>query len=187
MLFYPHNQFAGGGVVERAVSSSVAVSSSFINNSTTSGLSFLALNITGSPGANGSNASPIVGPKGATGNQGPAGPRGLNIWILSSSWTTASCWASGGPGATCYPILMYKRSRDDSNPCTAISAPTVYTTVPDITQQLLVQDISPVYSDSNCTLPVLNDPIIGVNGSTIYKTTVAGTASFSGSCQGNVS
>lgn len=188
MLFYPHNQFVAGTVIARAVSASNAITSSYINNTSVAGTAFLALNISGANGTNGSNASAISGIQGDQGDQGTRGPRGLNIWLLSSSWTTASCWATSGPGSTCYPIPMFKRIGDPNNPCSTISAPTIYTTAPavgDVT--LLVSNYSPVYSDSICTQPILDDPIIGVNGNIIYSASAAGTASFSGSCIGNVS
>lgn len=99
MEFYPHNIPAS--VISFAVSASSAASASFINNfaSITINTASLALNITGSPGTNGTNILTAPGPKGDTGDRGVTGPRGDNIFLLSSAWSGSAC---GGTPATCY-------------------------------------------------------------------------------------
>ncbi len=108
MQFYPHN--ISISEVGTAVSASLTATGSLINNFAALTIKVintasLALNITGSRGADGTNVA-VSGPKGATGDQGLQGYRGNNIYLLSSGWNDSVC---GGPPVTCYgPFTLYK-------------------------------------------------------------------------------
>lgn len=107
MQFYPHK--ISSQLVASAVSASIAASGSFINNFaaipiTTVSTASLALNITGSAGANGTGVV-ATGPQGPTGTRGERGYRGDSIFLLSSAWSGSAC---GGPPAECYgPFTLY--------------------------------------------------------------------------------
>lgn len=174
MKFYPHN--IPLNVIGNAVSSSIALSGSYIGNIGASASqrilsASIALNITGSPGANGTNADTITGPIGQTGLKGVTGPRGLNIWLLSSSWDNGGCTG----GVNCYRIQMFKATTTE---CTEVSGSPVYTTY----GEFLLEGVSPVYSDNICTTPLISQGRIGHTGNTVYGTDAFGTASFVRSC-----
>ena len=106
MQFYPHN--ISVSVVGSAVSASLSLSGSLINNFSaipvnTIDTASLALNITGSRGADGTGAA-ISGPKGATGTRGVTGFRGDSILLLSSAWSGSACAA---PPVNCYAHTFY--------------------------------------------------------------------------------
>ena len=104
MQFYPHN--IPSTFVGQAVSASRADTGSLINNFsaipiTTIATASIALNISGSRGADGTSQS-VIGPKGDTGTRGVTGPRGNSVFILSGSWHTGSPCGAGS--ATCYEV-----------------------------------------------------------------------------------
>lgn len=106
MQFYPHN--IPITIIGSAVSASLSLTGSFINNFAaipinTVNTASLALNITGTPGTNGSNFT-VTGPKGATGPRGDTGYRGNSVFLLSAAWSGSAC---GGGGGTCNPFTLY--------------------------------------------------------------------------------
>ncbi len=104
-----------------AVSASSAATSSFLNNvGVPINTASLALNISGSAGANGSNAV-IVGATGPQGDQGDPAANGLSIYLLAVARSTCGgCGPGTIPSAsvdTCDPGFTY-------NPNTGCCYPT---------------------------------------------------------------
>jgi hypothetical protein len=89
MDFFPHR--VPPTIVGLATSASLAISASFVSNSaaTATNLAGIALNISGSAGASGSNFTKT----GVTGPQGPSGPRGFSgkhAYLLAAGWSTGA-------------------------------------------------------------------------------------------------
>jgi hypothetical protein len=171
MQFYPHN--ISTTLVGNAVSASLSLSGSFINNFAAITVNrvntaSLALNITGSRGADGTGAA-VPGPKGATGTRGVTGFRGDNILLLSSAWSGSACAA---PPVNCYAFdfgntysLGGVRSCDFGNIVTYYS-----------TDSTLSAGSSPMYYNDICTNLASNANPLGAYGptSTAYSTNASG-------------
>jgi len=179
--FYPNN--ISVNEVGFAVSASIARSGSLIRNfAAVPVTAILALNITGSTGAAGSNAGPIAGPKGAQGSRGVTGPRGNSVYLISSSWhdaTKAGASCASAP-ASCHEHTFYSsyvvggiRYCDFSS--TNI---TVYST-----NSTPRAGSSPMFFNSVCTNPALNQNLGAYAPDSIaYSTDGSGTLQTLGVC-----
>lgn len=170
MQFYPHN--ISTTLVGSAVSASLSLSGSFINNFAavainTVATASLALNITGSRGADGTGAV-VVGPKGATGTRGVTGFRGDSIFLLSGSWHSgASCTP---PPASCYAFdFGSSYSFGGVRYCDFGSVITYYST-----DAVLAAGSSPIYFNSICTSLASNQTTLGAYVATAYSTNGSG-------------
>lgn len=105
MEFYPHN--IPVTIIGSAVSASLTITGSLINNFAAISINTasLALNISGSPGTNGSNFT-VTGPKGATGPRGDTGYRGDSVFLLSAAWSGSACGGTPAP-ETCLSYTLY--------------------------------------------------------------------------------
>ena len=180
MDFYPHNIGGNNIVVANATTATLAVTSSLINNFAAVGINLVDTasvgeNIRGPAGANGTNASPsIKGPTGAQGATGVQGFRGLNIWLLSSSWAEG---CAGAP-VTCYSITLNKYV---GGTCTSQPSSPFYTTRVNASNQI-IEGLSPIYQDSVCTTVMPAGTRLGNDGTLVYNVNVNNTASFFASC-----
>jgi hypothetical protein len=170
MQFYPHN--ISTALVGSSVSASLALSGSFINNFeaipiNTVATASLALNITGSRGADGTGAV-VVGPKGATGTRGVTGFRGDSVFLLSGSWHSgAPCTA---PPVNCYAFdFGASYSVGGVRYCDFGSVLTYYST-----DSTLSAGSSPIYFNSICTTLAANQTTLGAYVSTAYSTDGSG-------------
>lgn len=178
MQFYPHN--ISVALVGTSVSSSLAVTSSLINNFSAipvnrPNTASIGLNITGARGADGTGAV-VYGPTGAVGARGATGPRGDNILLLSSSWSGSAC---GGAPGSCVLSTLYQTIGLDN--CGSFSSPsTFYTSYPSGLGG--VTDTSAdgyiLYQDVSCT--TLATGIGQHNGSRIFYTDGSGVISSVG-------
>jgi hypothetical protein len=181
MQFYPHN--ISTALIGNAVSASTAATGSFINNFSaipinTVNTASLALNITGSRGADGTSVA-VVGPKGATGTRGVTGFRGNSILLLSSEWH------SGPPcdpvPVDCYSHVFYPTFVLGNERFCAFEEPgqTYYST--DLT---LIDGSSKIYYNDICTTLASNSNPLGAYGPTAfaYSTDGAGTLQSIDSC-----
>jgi hypothetical protein len=165
MRFFPHN--VPTGQVYSAVSASLALSSSLINNFTATPVSMrvntasLALNISGARGADGTSVA-VYGPTGPTGPQGVNGFRGNSVYLLSGSWHSGSPCTT--PPANCYTVLLYgvinagggNYACDFSN--NPPTNPTTYYTT-DVTADPTTG--IPMFVDQYCAQPVAANSILG--------------------------
>jgi hypothetical protein len=169
MQFYPHN--ISVSVVGSAVSASLALSGSLINNFSaipvnTIDTASLALNITGSRGADGTGAA-VSGPKGATGTRGVTGFRGDSIFLLSSAWSGSACAA---PPVNCYSFEFGDTYSVGGNRfCDFENTTTYYST-----DAILSAGSSPMYYNSICTNLASNANPLGAYISTAYSTNGSG-------------
>lgn len=183
MQFYPHGVSLTS--VGQAVSASVALSSSFINNRNLAATwwnpdtASIATNITGARGSNGSGVV-ATGPTGPTGPVGVTGFRGNSIFLLSASWH------AGGSCGTAPPCVQV-----DFGTVTEVGgfytcdfgvlvSPPYYTTAVPFS---IAGAGSPLYYDSYCTSPAYNvSPILGAYNTTVINTTANATSSQVVSC-----
>lgn len=174
MEFFPHNIQLGKSTIGTAVSASLTVTASFLANFATIRVdsASLALNISGSPGANGTNYTK-TGETGATGPDGVRGFRGNSVFLLSSSWSTGSC-----VGVACYAIPL-QRYRPSSG-CDSGIINFYYSN----DNENAFGNGSSVYYDEICTLPATNVSNIGQYGNFVYQTDGFGTASVYVTCGG---
>jgi hypothetical protein len=174
MQFYPHN--IPLTTIGSAVSSSLAKSGSYIANFaavpvTTVNTASLALNIVGTAGVNGTGVV-VPGPKGATGIRGVTGPRGNNVYLLSSSWHDESKVGATCPPApsTCWQVDLYSAYIVFGQGTCDYSTnppynPVTYYTTSGSSQLEVDQNFGagfPLYANSTCTdtlLSVLGDPV----------------------------
>ena len=185
MEFYPHN--VDVTIIGNAVSSSQALTGSFINNSsvisaTVVDLAGLALNISGSRGTNGTDYI-SYGPTGSQGDRGVTGFRGDSIFLLSSAWSGSAC--GGAPGATCNgPITLYAIGPGFDECRTDQGSGTYYTTSSlTLLQSNTVGDADGVilYTNSSCTSVAANNAINnGLFGPVIFYTDGAGVITSTG-------
>lgn len=184
MEFYPHNTDVT--LIGTAVSSSQALTGSFINNSsvisaTVVNLAGLALNISGARGTDGTSYT-SYGPTGSQGDRGVTGFRGNNIFLLSSAWSGSAC---GSPGATCNgPITLYAIGPGFDECRTDQGSGTYYTTSSlTLLQSNTVGDANGVilYTNSSCTSVAANNAINnGPYGPVIFYTDGAGVITSTG-------
>ena len=172
MEFFPHNIQLGKSTIGSAVSASLTVTASFLDNFATIRVdsASLALNISGSPGTNGTNYIK-TGDVGPTGPDGVRGFRGNSVFLLSSSWSTGSCVA-----IACNEITL-QRYRGTCNS----GVPSIYYSN---NTQATFGNGSSVYYDDVCTLPATNVSSIGQLGNSVYQTDGFGTASVYLTCTG---
>jgi hypothetical protein len=182
MEFYPHN--IDVTIIGNAVSSSQALTGSFINNSsvisaTVVDLAGLALNISGSRGTDGANYTSF-GPEGSQGDRGVTGFRGDSIFLLSSAWSGSAC---GSPGAVCNEIGILYNAGPGFDECNVTQgSATYYTTssVGIITNNTVgVADGAILYTDSVCT-QVAGNRYIHNSAGVIFYTDGAGVISTTG-------
>lgn len=174
MEFFPHNIQLGKSTIGSAVSASLTVTASFLDNFATIRVdsASLALNISGSPGTNGTNYIK-TGDVGPTGIDGVRGFRGNSVFLLSSSWSTGSC-----VGFQCYTIEV-QRYRESSGCNSGII--NFYYSTDNIN---VFGNGSPVYYNETCTLPATNVSNLGQYGNSVYQTDGFGTASVLTTCGG---
>lgn len=178
MEFYPNNIPATQ--IGFAISASRAATGSLIRNfAAVPVTASIALNIVGTPGTNGTNAGPIIGPKGAQGTRGVTGPRGNSVYLLSSSWYSGpSC---GAPPANCYAFVFYPtytvggiRYCDFSD-----FSSTYYST-----DSTLTVASSPMFYNDTCTSPMITQRLgVPQDESTTYQTDGSGILQTLGICE----
>jgi len=176
MEFFPHR--IPPTTVGRAVSASLALSASYVSNtsSTIVASASLALNISGSAGSPGANFT-RTGTTGTQGTTGPRGFRGKNVYLLSVGWGTGSkaiCYSTDGLGNATYTGTEYV--------CDYSLPQLYYADASTLTNGVTL------YYDSGCTTVASNlssksDPTS--NG--IFNTDGSGVITFTGNnCGSNV-
>lgn len=186
MQFYPHNLPVTS--IATAVSASLARTGSLITNFSAVGVTLvntasLALNISGSRGAAGTNIA-VIGPTGPTGLRGDTGYRGGNIFLLSGSWNVGTCGGGGG-GCGSGPYTLNNigpgagecGSTQGSSTYWSSYAGNLLTVGTDSTASNDADD-SILYINNVCTSPAINVSVH--NGSTIFYTDGAGVISSAG-------
>lgn len=180
MQFYPHN--ISTTIIGNAVSASLSLSGSLINNFAAIAINMVstasvALNITGSRGANGTGAV-VPGPQGATGTRGVTGFRGDNILLLSSAWSGSACPT---PPVDCYSHTFYPTYRIGGERfCDFGDSGIPYYS----TDFNLSAGSSPIYYNNICTNLATNANPLGAYGptATAYSTDGSGILQTIESC-----
>jgi len=205
MQFYPHNLPLT--TVATAVSASFTRTGSFIANFsaiavTRVSTASVALNLTGSSGAAGSNAGPVPGPKGAQGLRGVTGPRGDSVYLLSSSWHDAtkggaSCAGNPPPPTNCWSVDLYAAYEISGQYICDFSVtpgynPTTYYTTQGASQAYVDANFGvdfPLYVNNTCTDPLaatlsgFTFPVtLGAKVSTIFAVNSLSSSSFVDTC-----
>lgn len=182
MQFYPHN--ISTSLVGSAVSASQAQSTLFLNNFSAMSINIVntasvALNITGSRGADGTSIT-VPGPKGPAGARGVTGFRGNSVFLLSGSWHSGA--ACSTPPANCFEHRFYPTYVIGGNRFCDFSDyyDTYYST--DLNLQ---NGVSKIYFNEICTTLASNAIPLGAYGptSTAYNTDGAGTLEAIEPCQ----
>lgn len=180
MQFYPHN--ISLTTVAQAVSASRALSGSFINNFaaipvTTVATASVALNITGSRGADGTGIV-VVGPTGSRGPSGVRGFSGKSIFLLSSSWHNFGTQPCATPPAQCDPITFGSVSRNGAEYiCDFGSTITYY-----VTASFTASAANVLYYDNICTTKATSLTPAGAYDSIVYNTDANGSTAVSTTC-----
>lgn len=140
MDFFPHDiQIT---ILPTATSASKTQLADYLNNflSFNVATASMALNVTGSPGAAGTNQT-FIGPTGSVGPVGVTGFRGNNVYLLSGSWATGSC-----AGGSCYSVLF---GTQYANKTCNFDVPTQY-----YMNTIVPQDgVTVIFYDNICTSP----------------------------------
>lgn len=170
MQFYPHQVPLTS--VGSAISSSIAMSSSFIANfaSIPVATASLALNISGAAGTNGTNIN-FPGPKGATGPRGVRGFRGDSVFLLSGSWQNPSV-VCGAP-ITCYEYsFAYAPGNTSPTACDFGTLATYYSTAASLSGG------ETMYSNNTCTTGTGTQRLGGYGPTNTVAETTASILSF---------
>lgn len=174
MQFFPHN--VPINIINTATSASLTQTAEFLYNLGTIAINTasLALNISGSTGASGSNyiKTGSTGPQGLT---GPTGYRGNSVYLLSISRSTGSnaiCYTTSALGTATFNGVDYT--------CNYGFAQTYYADASSLTNGVVL------YYDSSCSslatnLTSLSDPI----SNAIFNTDGAGTITLTGNICGS--
>lgn len=173
MRFYPHN--ISSNIVGQATTASLAQLTTYLNNfidiSVTVNTASLALNISGSTGAAGSDYT-TVGATGPTGDRGVTGPRGNSIYLLSGSWNTGSCTPTA-----CYPFSFGDTYSVAGTRYCDFATPTTYYS----TDATLSAGSSTIYYNSTCTI-LANNITVGAIDATAYSTNGSGILQVLDTC-----
>jgi hypothetical protein len=208
MQFYPNN--IPVSQLGFAVSASIANTGSLIANFsaipvTRVNTASLALNITGSSGTSGTGAS-LPGPNGPQGPRGVTGPRGNNVYLLSSSWHDASqpgASCSTPAPANCWTVNLYSAYETFGNySCDfGVNAfnPTTYYTTTGASQAYVDSNFGadfPLYTNNTCTdtlasvlsgfvtFPVVVGAHLENGQNSVYSVTSLSSSSLAGTCGG---
>jgi hypothetical protein len=179
MQFYPHNISLTN--VAQAVSASMALSGSFINNFaaipvTTVATASVALNITGSRGVDGTGII-VVGPSGSQGPNGARGFSGKSIFLLSSSWHNFGTQPCATPPVQCDPINFGSVSVNGTDYiCDFGSLITYYVSTP------FTGAGNVLYTNDICTRKAVNFTPAGAYDQVVYNTDANGSTIFSATC-----
>ena len=169
MQFFPHN--VPISITNTAVSASLTQTAQFLYNLGTIAINTasLALNMSGSTGASGSNYTK-TGATGPQGSTGPTGYRGNSVYLLSIARSTGSntvCYTTDALGTATFNGVNYT--------CNYGFAQTYYANASSLTNGVVL------YYDSSCSslavnLSSLSDP----TSNAIFNTDGAGTITLTG-------
>lgn len=184
MQFFPHN--VPTSKVYGAVSASVALSSSLINNFAQTPIVVaqrvntvsLALNISGARGTDGTSVA-VYGPTGPDGDRGVTGFRGNGVYLLSSSWhnfDSQPC-TPPTPPPSCWSVPFYTAYESNGNYICDFSNnppynPTTYYTTQNPAGPPPFGAGFPMYQDELCTVSASVNYVLGGYYFTdkVYKT-----------------